>query len=177
VPAAALSFDLGYSYVHAEYTDFDVANGTGGFFDYTDRKFAGVPKHQFNATVNFTPIADDQTGKVTLSGSYTYRSSFFINKLFQTGAQVRTQAGFSPALVSAIPDHPAGVSIPGVGLFNGRIAWENVMGTRFGVALYGKNLANKLYANSGLSLCESLGTITNTYGDPRTYGIEVSFRF
>jgi len=96
---------------------------------------------------------------------------------FRAGAQVRTQAGFSPALVSAIPDHPAGVSIPGVGLFNGRIAWENVMGTRFGVALYGKNLANKLYANSGLSLCESLGTITNTYGDPRTYGIEVSFRF
>ena len=172
IPTRAFELGLAYSYVHAEYDKFETAAG-----DFSDREFSGIPKHQFNADFTYIAIDDTDTGKVSITGNYIYRSGFYNNELFQTGAQIRTQAGLNPALVGQIPDKPFGIRIPKVGLFNGRISWEKVMGSDFSLALYGKNLANKTYRNSGLSLYESLGLILNTYGDPRTYGLEVSYKF
>jgi len=186
VPTRSLELSANYSYVHAKYDDFPAVLADKTVVQYTDRKFAGVPVHQFNANIKYTPIDDDHVGKVTFFGSYSYRSGYYINELMQTPAQIiqgqaaadRAAGRTGPAaLAPLIPNSIPGLYIPGVGLLNARIAWDNVMGSNFGLAVYGKNLANKTYANSGLSLYESLGTTTNTYGDPRTYGIEASFRF
>jgi len=193
VPMRSLELSANYSYVHASYDRFPAVLADKTVVSYTDRKFAGVPVHQFNANIKYSPIDDDQIGKVTFFGSYSYRSGFYINELQQTPAQIREQTAASDRVAAAaaiaagrpapaplaplIPTSIPGLRIPGVGLFNARLSWDGVMGSKFGLALYGKNLANKTYAVSGLSLYESLGTLTNTYGDPRTYGIEASYKF
>ena len=172
IPLQALQFDFGYSYVKPKYNTFLTAAG-----DFSDRTFSGVPRHQFNANARFTALDDDQTGTVTLTANYSYRSGFYHNELFQTPDQIRRQGGFTSALAALIPNDVQGLRAGGVGLINGRIAWDRVLGSNFSAAVYGKNLTNKTYVSSGLSLYESLGTITNTYGDPRTYGLEVSVAF
>ena len=193
IPTRSLELSANYSYVNARYTNFPAVLADKSVVQYTDRRFAGVPVHQFNASIKYTPIDDDQIGKVTFFGSYSYRSGYFINEVMQTPAQIiqgqeaadRAAAAVAiaankpvpAALAPTIPNSIPGLRIPGVGLLNARLSWDNVMGSNFGLAVYGKNLANKTYANSGLSLYESLGTVTNTYGDPRTYGIEASYRF
>ena len=172
VPTKGVEFNFGYSYVDPKYDRFQAAAG-----DFSDRKFSRIPKSQFNASVDLTMIDDDDTGKVVLTGAYNYRSGYHLSDLFQNGQQVRTQAGLSGPLVASIPNTLPGEYIKGVGLFDARLSWSDIGGSKVSVAGYVKNLTNKTYANSGLSLYESLGLIYNTYGDPRTYGLEVSIRY
>ena len=172
VPNRRLSIDFSYSYTHPKYDSFPTASG-----DFSDRRFAMIPRHQFNIDLDYKLVDREDVGVVTLHGNYNYRSGFYISETYQTGQQVRTQAGLNPALTGSIPDVIPGSWIPKVGLFNARLSWDHIMGSRFSAAAYVKNLTNKLYTNGGLGLYESLGLDLNTYGDPRTFGLEVKVDF
>lgn len=76
----------------------------------------------------------------------------------------------------------------GYALVNGRIAFEEIAGTGLGVALFGKNLFDKFYYMPGISLLSGgpaqgivtpngVGLSAVVQGEPRTYGIEVSYKF
>ena len=172
VPVDPVTISVGYSYVHPKYDSFPTASG-----DFSDRKFARIPTHQLNASVTGRLIDNDEVGQVRANLAYDYRSGFYVSETFQTGAQVRTQSAVTAALANQIPDKIPGSWVPKVGLFNARLSWDHVMGSNFGAAAYVRNLTNKTYASSGLGLYESLGLIFNNYGDPRTYGLEISYSF
>ena len=46
-----------------------------------------------------------------------------------------------------------------------------------GSSLWGKNLADESYWNFGVNVFSSFGFDINTYGEPRTYGIELEIDF
>lgn len=66
------------------------------------------------------------------------------------------------------------VSTPGQWLFNGRLAVEADNVT---VALWAKNISNKEYIAYANDYRSSVGYILTHRGAPRTYGIEVGYRF
>jgi len=68
-------------------------------------------------------------------------------------------------------------SIPSYSLFNARVDYNNIGGSQFSVGVWVHNIGDKLflaYRNNVLALS---GYNVVAYGDPRTYGMDVKFKF
>jgi iron complex outermembrane receptor protein len=59
--------------------------------------------------------------------------------------------------------------------FNARLSYAATNGP-WSIALWGRNLANKTYIQSMVRVDQFFGTVAN-YAAPRTYGLEVGFKF
>ena len=66
---------------------------------------------------------------------------------------------------------------PGYATLGARLEWRKVGGKDFDLALWGKNITDKLYAVGGVPQGSSSGMTTFLYGEPRTYGLQVTVRF
>lgn len=67
--------------------------------------------------------------------------------------------------------------LPGYVRVDMRVSWDNISGSNFTVAAYVKNLFDKLYYNSGYVEGASGGFNTAIWGEPRTVGGELTFKF
>lgn len=74
------------------------------------------------------------------------------------------------------PQNTAAIAQPAYGVLNARAA---VTLEKIGVeiALSGKNLTNRKFIQSGFSFLDSFGTAVAYAGAPRTYGIELNWRY
>jgi iron complex outermembrane receptor protein len=66
---------------------------------------------------------------------------------------------------------------PGYNIFNARLEWSNLYGTGLSIAAFADNVANKTYVVAGFGLGSQIGTDSRIYGEPRTYGINLNYRF
>ena len=85
----------------------------------------------------------------------------------------QTAQYFSNASSSRVPD----VRLPGYALVSARLSWDDIMGTGLSAAGFVKNLGNKGYFVGGTPLGSALGHNAAGVGEPRTYGMELGFRF
>ncbi|MFV3126765.1 TonB-dependent receptor [Niveispirillum sp. KHB5.9] len=74
------------------------------------------------------------------------------------------------------PQNTRSIAQGGYGLLNARAALR-FQDDRLEVAAYGKNLTDKAYVQNGASLLDSLGYAIAFAGAPRTYGLEVNWRY
>ena len=102
------------------------------------------------------PVSDD-IGQVILHGDVYAQSQTF----------------FSSAEGSITP----GTSLKGYETANMRLSWNNVLRSKFSVAVYAKNVFNKFYYASGYALGAAGGYNTAYPGAPRTIAAEVSVKF
>ncbi|MET0374193.1 MAG: hypothetical protein ABW128_08045, partial [Rhizorhabdus sp.] len=58
-----------------------------------------------------------------------------------------------------------------------RLSWNDVMGSNFTIAGFAKNVFDKLYYNSGYVEGASGGFNTAIWGEPQTFGAEISYKF
>ncbi|KHK89132.1 hypothetical protein LK12_22510 [Novosphingobium malaysiense] len=148
-----LAFDLFYAY-----TGLNIKSGGNGGYLYQ-----GISKHQVGGGVSY--VHDYDFGKLSMNVNGNYRSGLYL-------------AVFDPASYQ-----------PGYALFNARLAVDNIGGSGFGVAAFVRNITDKYYQVGNIGL-QSAGPVLNgvnpgggvgyaaaVYGDPRTYGIEASFKF
>jgi len=68
-------------------------------------------------------------------------------------------------------------AVPAYSLFNGRLEYNNIGGTRFSAGVWVRNIGNKLYTAYRNNVMALSGYDVNAYGDPRTFGMDVKFRF
>ena len=130
--------------------------------DYSDiGKFSYSPSTTANAGAEYS-FGDVVGGTLSVRADYTYKSKVHYNVL--------PGAPFSP--------FDADIAAPGYGLLDGRIMLANVpLGAGEATfSLWGKNLTNKVYRASGIDF-GSLGFAVNIYGEPRSYGLDVKFKF
>lgn len=89
---------------------------------------------------------------------------------------------------SSIDDHyafhnqPAAdlTRIEGYSVLNARISLKEVAGSQFSVSIWGKNITDEEYRINGVPMGDATGAFIggiNYYGDPVTYGAEVSYEF
>ena len=64
----------------------------------------------------------------------------------------------------------------GYDLLNASVGWRDVMGMPIDLRAYVKNLTDEEYATGGMSVWTT-GFVTYILGAPRTYGMEVRYRF
>jgi iron complex outermembrane receptor protein len=74
-------------------------------------------------------------------------------------------------------DAQFGVPLPGYNLVNSRLEWSNIDGRGLSIAGYVRNLFNKQYPMGPAVLLSSFPVNTVYYGDPRTYGLQLTYRF
>lgn len=143
------SLNAFYSYV-----DVDIRSGRvvlNGVPEFANR---GVPKHQVGATAVLSPPIAPETGEFNVIVNYTWRSKIYLDDFEIEGVQ------------------------PSYSLVNLRAELNNVGGSGASVAAFVNNATNETYRIGVLGLiAEGLGFQNSVYGEPRTYGIEVGFKF
>jgi iron complex outermembrane receptor protein len=70
-----------------------------------------------------------------------------------------------------------GVPLPGYQITNARVEWKGVADTGLSLAVYGRNLFNKLYFSSPSNLLPTFPTNTVYAGEQRTWGAEAKYTF
>jgi iron complex outermembrane recepter protein len=74
----------------------------------------------------------------------------------------------------------AGKPMPSYGVWNARLALRDIAVSERGqlqVALWMKNIADEEYQTDGFELGQTAGTRLAVFGEPRTYGLELTYEF
>lgn len=124
--------------------------------DLKNNPFPLVSKLQYGATLQVKLPIDERFGYLSAVATYSHldKYTFTINLVENPEAVVKPQ------------DY-----------LNGRIEWKNVYRHGFDLSLWGKNLTNKTYFTGGFAVQRELGLTFGNYNEPRTYGVELRYRF
>lgn len=164
-PVRGIDLSAGLGIQDAEFTEFLAAqkqpDGSIKTVDvHNNEQFTYAPKYTWNvgARYEFPELAIGHLS-VRTDVVGTSRTQFAVDKAPET-----------PAISSdpyAVVN--ARISLDGVKI-------SNQPGT-FSVALFGNNLADESYRTAGFTVLPSLGFALNQYGDPRTFGVEIAYRW
>ena len=153
-PTSSLDINLSVAWLDAHFDKFvalDPNNPQNGQVDRAGASLPQAPEYSANASAQYNlPI--NELGNLTLRAEYFYQSKIFFNT-FQD--DVASQAGYS--------------------LVNARLQLEG-KNKRWSVALWGKNLTDKLYAHTKIRQDPLVGNL-RMWGAPRSYGLQLSLRF
>lgn len=117
------------------------------------RQIAFQPRWKWGINGQFA-IVESDAGTVTLASDYSHT------------AKVNTSD----------PDAPID-TYPGYGVWNARLDWSDALAPGIDISLFANNIANEDYIVGGYPLASALGFDTVLYGEPRTYGLSLRYRF
>ena len=153
-PISSLDINLSFAWLDAQFDEFvavDPNNPQNGEVDRAGESMPQAPEFSMNASAQYHwPVKN--LGNLSLRGEYYYQSMIFFNS-FQD--DVVSQSGYS--------------------LVNARLQLES-KNKRWSVALWGKNLTDKLYAHTKIRQDPLVGNL-RFWGAPRTYGLQFSVRY
>ena len=146
----------------------------GGSMAYTDAKFTDGRINLFGVNYLYGPVGDTPKTSGSFYAQFDAPMDKAMGSIHLRGeVYAQTHQFFSNAYGSIAP----GTKLPGYALVNARLGWDQVMGTGFSGALFAKNMLNKAYFAGGMTLASSLGQNAAAVGEPRTYGVELSYKF
>lgn len=152
-----LTANMSYGYTDAKYKKYDAVG-----YNKKTAKFPYTPKQ--SASVGLDYVAKISAGEVHARMDYSIIGSHFI---FDA------------------PANAAATKVKRYGVLNGRIAIANMPIAESGrqtleVGFWGKNLTNEEYRINGIPVQDNLGSVVgavNYYGDPRTFGVDVTYKW
>jgi iron complex outermembrane receptor protein len=146
-PVNGVTLSGNLGYVDAHYSAPFINNGVA----YTNNALPLTPKWNGRVAANFDGrLSDGATGSLNIG--YSFRS--------------RTELD--------VPNTPA-LSQKPYGLLDARAGIG--FGRGIEIAVFGKNLTNTVYKATGADFLGSLGADVAWFGPPRTYGVELSWKF
>ncbi len=160
---AALTDDLllnfNYGMLDPEYDEFITYNVyTGAPNDITDEaEFPYSPDNKWSLGLNY--VTESDFGELSIGGDYSYVDDHF-----------------------AFHNQPSAdfTRIESYGVLNARVSLKEIAGSKFNASIWGKNITDEEYRINGVPMGDATGAFIggiNYYGDPATYGIEVSYTF
>ena len=177
-PTDHWTLQLNYAYTDPKYVNWTEvgadrdANGNFPTVDLSDTPFHFTPKHAGSATLSFTTPVHNK-GTLLMSATGSYRSHVWINSLQTIRAIERTPDDVKPHLQQ-----------DGYWLLDLSASWLSIMGTSLDVAAYARNVTDEEYAVGGIQLYASayesirpFGISTKAYGEPRTFGMQLTYHF
>jgi iron complex outermembrane receptor protein len=167
-----LQFSGNYSYSKGEFKEFLIPRDSmtpqkdcqrdnvqgGELGDYSCIPFTDLPKHQYSLSVNYELPFDASIGTVETSLTYSW-----VDKRYT--APITT------------PDAEPGAWLDSFGLVNGSISWREIFESRFDLQLFGTNLTDEEYRISNSNVWNELGYKNSIWGEPRMYGMRVTYRW
>jgi iron complex outermembrane receptor protein len=147
-PLRDFTVNLNYGYLRTEYTQ-----GAPGFPE--GNTFGQAPEHTINASGTYhhdLPVGGAAVG--TISWAYQSRVTF---QDVNVGEPDAFQGGYGVAAA--------------------QIGWDSVLNGPVDVSLFVKNLTNKVYVTDLQDIINILSFTAGVHNDPRTFGIELRYRF
>lgn len=149
-----LELGVAGAYTDAEFTDNEV-NLFGNVYSYGP--VGDTPEQSGVAWARIEFPTRDGVGRISLRGEiYAQSEQFFSNTYDSLGP---------------------GTRLDGYELLSARLDWKEIVGTKFSAALFGKNLSDEEYFVGGMTLASALGHNAAAVGEPRTYGLELSYDY
>lgn len=151
----SLQAGISGGYTDASYDDFEDQIFVGGVpvtVDRSDESFIGTPEWTFSAWTSY--VVNMPFGPLTLRADYSWHDEY----------------------QSFLSTDTLGMVTPAKGTLNAR-AMVSVLGERLDVALWGKNLTDERYATAAINFYENWGAGVAVYNEPRTFGVDVTYRF
>src|SRR5690606_33318009 len=147
-PAPGFLLNANYGLLETRYDE-----GSPGF--PKGNAFAQAPKHTVNLSASYTRDLGS-AGKLVASTGFTYQSriSFQDDNL---GSSLAFQKGYS--------------------IVDARLGMSDIGETGISASLFVKNLTNEAYALERQDLVNAFGFAGTIYNDPRTFGLEIGYRF
>lgn len=148
-------FDLNASaaYSDAYYTDFSHPE----VGDLSGNIFALAPEFTYTVSARARLPIPEELGEIELGVNFYHQSDIYVADL--------NRGPFFDLPIEAY------------GVLDVTADWRDVGGYPVDLGLFVKNLANKGYYTSGASLYPTIGTAANTFGDPRHWGLSLTYRF
>jgi iron complex outermembrane receptor protein len=146
-----------------------------GFVGYTDAQYDSFPDPGgITLPIPDKPLQDNKFAMLPeTTASVTVRYSLPLGDAGDAAAQVGWYMQ-TEMPISDIND-PNGF-IDSYDLINASLEWNGVMQSPLDLRIYGKNLTDEEYSTGGTSVWTT-GFITHILGAPRTYGMELRYRF
>jgi len=166
LPTDSLTLSANYSYLHAEFDEFQFPEIGGPEFtlspsvDLSGNTPAGTPKHQLNLGATYRWPVDPALGDVTTTLTGYYTSKIDIENVDKT-------QGLGDELDT----------VDSYWLANASLGWANIAGSNWSSQLWVQNLFDEEYAVSKSAQFAAFGYATVRYGAPRTYGITATYNF
>ncbi|MFN8625227.1 MAG: TonB-dependent receptor [Candidatus Binatia bacterium] len=161
-----LEANLGYTFVaptYTNWTDLVVDPVTGQILGRENvgekRSFPYTPNHQISTGLTYT-APPTNTGTFAAHIDVYWQDQVYFTPINETpGAQANK--GWAYAVL------------------NGRLAYNGIPLQKgsLDIAVYGRNILDRKYRVHGLDLGPGLGLAQNAYGDPRTFGIQLTYSF
>ncbi|MGN7930668.1 TonB-dependent receptor [Sphingopyxis sp. 22461] len=147
-PVRALRFSINYGYLDAQYDE--IVDATGNDISANFR-FSNAPKHSLGLDVNYD-LPTTPVGTFSTNVNYTMQSDKYVSSSISGGKFI-------------VGDY---------GLLNARLTLADIPGVDgLRVALWGRNLTDKEYYVTQFNI----GRPGALFGEPRTYGVDLSFEF
>lgn len=141
---------------------------------YTDAEFTDNKVNLFGVDYSYSPVANTPKRTWSIWGQIDFPVDANLGDIaLRTELYGQSSMYFSNTADSITPD----TELPSYHIVNARLSWNNVMKSQFSAALFGKNLTDEEYFVGGMPLGASLGHNAAAVGEPRTYGVEVAYRF
>ncbi|WP_372749382.1 TonB-dependent receptor [Litorivivens sp.] len=167
LPFAGAVVSLNYSnnnYFYSEFEDTDLKElalrGNAVPVDRSGEPFPAAPEESASLGLQMTFPTD--IGLITPRLDISYKGDVFFG-LDATSAEVYR-------------DDERNAGANEYVLVDLRLTWMNDAGD-WRVTAYGTNILDKRYINSTVAVTDSIGTFNQGYGDPRVYGVDVTWSF
>lgn len=154
-----LTVNFNYGMLDTEYDEFityDVVTGAPN--DVTDiAEFPYSPKNKWSLGFNYA--SEIEFGDFSASLDYSYVDDHFVFHN-QPSADFTRVSNYS--------------------VLNARVSLNEIAGSQFSLSIWGKNITDEEYRINGIPVANAVGTFIggiNYYGDPLTYGVELSYQF
>ncbi|MDF8334571.1 TonB-dependent receptor [Novosphingobium cyanobacteriorum] len=144
-----------YTYINARYDSFDSPpyGNASGLTNLSGRALSSTPAHTANVSMNYTIPVNSNDGGLRFTLNAYYRSKVLTN---DRDASVDT-------------------TIPGYAIVNARI--DLIKTLPLDIGIWANNLLDKEYAIFKNSTLDDFGLARTDFGEPRAYGVEVTYRF
>ncbi|HEY0649172.1 TonB-dependent receptor [Phenylobacterium sp.] len=161
-PTTALTLSAAATFLDTKYKSFAIPGANGTVIDVSDTPFSYSPKEAYTLSADYNlPIGENE---LNLHADYAYRgTTYSVGPLVGAGLFGGT--------------NPATNRIPGFGLLNAQATFK-LMDERLEIGVYARNLTKKKYFQRLLALEDTaLGLTSYLPGDPRTYGVSITYEF
>jgi iron complex outermembrane receptor protein len=162
LPLRGLQLTASATFLDPKYKRFTIPTPTNPALDVSDTPFSYTPKQSYVLSADYTtPVGP---GDVNFHLDYAYRGvTYTVGPLVGAGLFGGT--------------NPTTNRIPAYGILNGQVALQLQDG-RIELAVYGRNIMKKKYYQRLLALQDTaLGLTSYLPGDPRTYGVSLTYKF
>lgn len=167
-PIDSLTLTLSYSYIDAEYDEWDEYDeATDSFVDRSYRDFTWIPESSLTSGARWELPVNENLGVIALSVHYYYQD------------EVAVATDQTPYDIPGVNNAQLNDTIyeDSYQVWDLRMDWLEVAQSDFDLAVWGRNLGDEEYGVGGLNVLDSLGWASNVYGAPRTWGASVRYRF